>query len=408
MRKLSVLLALLLLAPAISQAKSLEDLLVEKGVITRGEAAGTSVVNASKVYWDAGTRTEFADTGFTAGWATYIQTGYAFYDTDESTGSDNRSSFEVRKARVILSGTVLHKEFSYFLQADFVGDKSASGSSSPALLDAYLTWHACDWAEVKVGQFKTGISRQFNVPDEKLQFATRTVTSDLFDLGRQQGLKADWKFADDRVVLSTAVFNGITDGEGINGVGLDTRHQGEIGLRADVLGKQDVFAEGDIDQTDELALNLGALVSYGQSTNSGTDFDTTDASVEVNLKYSGFSANAEYFYKNGNPDGGSNIKPQGFYLQAGYFVDPKTWEIAARYSWVDCDEDAAWGWSGTSEYGVNCSGNDSIDQLSLGVNYYWWKHYLKAQLAWDWISEDPASGDTMNSNVWSLFFTGYF
>ena len=51
MRKLTVLAALLLLVPTVSQAKSLEDLLVEKGVITKSEARGSSHDSGAKVYW---------------------------------------------------------------------------------------------------------------------------------------------------------------------------------------------------------------------------------------------------------------------------------------------------------------------------------------------------------------------
>ena len=100
MRKAMLLAALLLLTPAISQAKTLEELLIEKGVITKGEAGGVSDAGASKVYWNRGTRIDFPDTGFTTSIATQIQARYAFTDNDEDSGERNTSSFSLRRARL--------------------------------------------------------------------------------------------------------------------------------------------------------------------------------------------------------------------------------------------------------------------------------------------------------------------
>jgi hypothetical protein len=90
MRKATLVAALLLLTPAVSQAKTLEELLVEKGVITKGEAAGASDSSASKLYWNQGTRVEFPDNGFTTSIATMLQTRYSFNDRDEEPTSLRR------------------------------------------------------------------------------------------------------------------------------------------------------------------------------------------------------------------------------------------------------------------------------------------------------------------------------
>src|SRR5262249_51589103 len=135
MRKsLIIAAALLVAAPAVSQAKTLEELLVEKGGITKTEAknAGTSSA-ASKMYWNNGTRFEFPDNGFTAGFATHLEQRYEFFDDDEDFGGRDTSSFEVTKARLIISGTAMHNEFSYYLMPDFVGSKSGSGSNGTNL-----------------------------------------------------------------------------------------------------------------------------------------------------------------------------------------------------------------------------------------------------------------------------------
>ena len=139
MRKATIVAALLLLTPAVSQAKTLEDLLVEKGVITKGEAAGASDSSASKVYWNEGTRVEFPDTGFTTSIATMIQSRYAFTDVDEDSGAKNTSSFDVNRARLIVSGTAMNNEFSYMLSTDFVDSTDTEGGAV-GVRDAYIDW----------------------------------------------------------------------------------------------------------------------------------------------------------------------------------------------------------------------------------------------------------------------------
>ena len=81
MRKLIILSALVLLAPALSQAKNLEDLLVEKGVITKGEAKSAAAAQTDgHTYYNEGVRMDFADAGVTSRLNTFVQTSFTYYD----------------------------------------------------------------------------------------------------------------------------------------------------------------------------------------------------------------------------------------------------------------------------------------------------------------------------------------
>lgn len=397
MRKLSALVAVMLLAPGLAQAKTLEELLVDKGVITKGEAMGASSAGASKVYYDKGTRLEFPDTGVSMKINTQIQTRYTFTDVDEDSGGINTSSFEVRRARLIVSGNALHNEFSYYLQTDFVGNDDGD-AASPELRDAYIQWHACDWASVRMGQFKTMIGRQFNTSSWKLQFPDRSVAANQFDLDRQQGAAGYAELADGMLLVSAGVFNGISDGEGINRPGLDTKHTGVVTARVNVMGEMDSYSEGDVDWTDDMGLSLGGAYAY-----SDTEQDITqdDITVDANLKMAGLSLHGEFFYRSTDVDGGEEAEPLGWYAQAGYFLMPKTFEVAARYSSVDCDD-------GKSQDGI-CDGNDKVNAADISLNYYWWKHQLKAQLAYAFLNEEPVgSDDDINTNRWMFQLSGYF
>lgn len=391
MRKLLVLTALLLMAPAVSQGKSLEDLLVEKGVITKGEAQKATSGGASKVYWNNGTRLEFPDNGFTIKVNTLIQTRYTFTDADEDAGGKNTSSFSVNKARLYVTGTALHEEFAYYLNGEWAG-----GSAS--LRDAWLQWNACDWGNLRMGQYKTQVSRQWVNSDEKLQFPDRSVASDYFNLGRNQGLTGSAKWMDGALTGSAGLFNGINDGEGLNSVGTDTKHTGILALRWNPMGQMDSYSEGDVEWTEETAASFGLVYAYSQF---GDDGDRHSMSIDGNVKSSGMSLHGEFYWARNEVDSDSDsTTPVGFYLQGGYFLDPKAWELVARFSRVSCDDGDAYG---------ACSGNDNLNEVTAGVNYYWWKHNLKAQIAYVYERENAADGGGSDekSNKWMLQLSSY-
>lgn len=409
MRKASILAALLLLAtPALSHAKTLEDLLVEKGVISKGEAATATSNAPAKVYYNGGTRIDFADAGFTSQINTLIQTRYTFYDGDEDVGDHNVSSFDVRRAKLYISGNALHEEFSYMVNANFVGDSSGD-AKSPQLEDAWLRWNGCDWFSAQLGQWKTGVSRQFVAGDEKLQFVERTVVSDYFSLGRQAGASVNGKLMDGALTWGAAVYNGESDGEGINRSGVDTKHTGILNARWNVMGTQDPYVEGDVDWSDAPALNVGAAyghADFNRTTGTGTTAFVNDTgadivNIDANFKYQGLSLSGEYYVANVNPDVGEDQSPQGFYVQAGYFLKPKTLEIAARYGLIDCDNGNAGG-------ACSAQGLDSISEASASINYFWWKNQLKAQFGYDLISKDVLStDDNSNTSRWILQLSAY-
>lgn len=406
MRKVSVLLALLLLVPAAAQAKSLEELLVEKGVITKAEARGSMQDGGAKVYWNKGTRLDFPDSGFTANITTQIQTRYTYTDGDDNLGDSNSSSFEVKRARLKIAGSALHKEFDYVFQVDMVGADGADGEGSVAnVQDMYLKWNACDWASVQAGQFKTYISRQFMTSSTSLQFVNRSVASEYYDLGRQNGASVNFMdLADGMVELHGGIWNGESTGEGQNLAGVDTSHTGGLMLRVNPVGEMNPYEEGDIDMTEDTAVSLGVAYLYSSGTTEtedfNDDFDAGSLSIDANVKVQGFSLHGEFFYRDFEyDDANDSAEPVGFYIQTGYFVDPKI-ELGARYSLVDCDSGKAPG---------SCAGVDELQEASATINYYWWKHHLKAQVGYEHINEDPEGGGTSeDTNRWMLQLSSWF
>lgn len=440
MRKASVLAAALLLAPSVSHAKTLEELLVEKGVITRGEAAGTVSSSPAKVFYNDGTRIDFPDSGFTLKIRTMLQSRYSYNDEDGEALADptrnpdasfngvngtrvNTSSFDVVRARIVVEGTALYQEFAYKLEGDFVGTgnnpelvrDTVDGRKEPDLKDAYITWQPCEGWGTQMGQFRTFISRQFRNSDAALQFADRSVASQANFLGWQQGLAQSGESDDGMIQGSVGVFNGSSDGEGINSTGNDVNHSIQAALRVNPVGKMNVLEEGDVDYSDEVAVSVGTAFAYSEAHGDVAgigrqeDWDQYNVSADANLKYEGVSVHGEYFYKTAELQHrpvGLDYSTNGGYLQAGFFVLPRELELAGRYSIQDCDNGAAPG---------ICADRDQVQEAAATINYYWWKHALKAQLGYTYISEEYAKGvsgvrgaDEANSNRYTFQVSSFF
>jgi phosphate-selective porin OprO and OprP len=438
LRKTGLLAALVLFSPVASEAKTLEELLVEKGVITRSEASTTSQGNQAKVYYNEGTRIDFPGEGFTLKVRTMLQGRYTFNDEDEKFAQDesapaanwngvngtrtNTSSFDIVRARIVLEGTALYEEFAYKVEGDFVGTSTENlyfqdlvdSRKEPNLKDAYITWQPCEGYGTQMGQFRTFISRQFRTNDAYLQFADRSIVSDYNYLGWQQGIAQHADLADGLVQVSAGVFNGLSDGEGNNRTGVDTNHTVMGTIRLNPTEKKiDPFVEGDVDYSEDLGVSLGAAYAYSEAhqtlgpvRNRAQDVSYNHVSSDLNLKYSGFSIHGEYFYQGGELQHGNGFdySSNGGYVQTGFFISPRELELAGRYSYLDCDGGAAPGF---------CSGKDFVSEASGTINYYFWKHSIKAQLGYSNIHEDftqaAASGSfKANTNRWTFQLSSYF
>lgn len=410
--------------PMVAQAKTLEELLVEKGVITKGEASATSAGKSSggnaRVYYNEGTRIEFPDAGFATQINTLIQTRYTFADNSERRGQVNTSGVDVNQASLFVTGSALHNEFRYVLWADMAGNSNTKLSDRTStygdghsygnsqLNDAYIVWSPCEGWDTQLGQSRAFVSRQYNSNPAKMQFADESVASDFFNIGRHNGVTQSFNLADGKVVVGGAVYNGISDGEGVSRSGVDTNHAVGGFVRVNPTGKMDVYEEGDVNNTDEVATSVGASYLYSEAhswvdTNPYTDVDGNIVNVDANLKYAGFSLHSEYYWRNLQTQHSSLVDTsnQGGYVQAGYFVLPGELEVAGRYGIVSCDDGAA---------GGICAGQDDINEAAGTINYYWWKHQMKAQLGYFSVNNNAvgASDDDINTSRWILQLSGWF
>jgi len=369
MRKLIALTGLSLLIPFAVQAKTLEDILVEKGIITRNELALTQEESAEqpvKIYWNEGSRIEFPDDGFTTRIYTEFKTRYEFVDKQHEPNVDN---FKNTNLRIGIDGTALYNEFYYKFEADLQGD------AGDLVRDGYIQWQPCDNIHARLGQWKTELSRQFNTGITKMQFLDDTAASNLMHRGYQQGFGVGGDVLDGKVKLGASIRGGDSYDEGRNKPGMDNDVAGFGYIRADILGEMDPFEEGDLANTEELALNVGAAYGYSDFNAIEQNMRSQGVTADANLKYKGLSIAGEYLFDNLDPKlEDKDINYNAFYVQSGYFILPQQLELAGRFGYSDCDNGRYWG---------ECSGKDNIKQAGAVVNYYFWGQHLKAQLGYD-------------------------
>lgn len=392
-------LALLLCQSA--WAKSLEDVLKEKGVIT--EADYKEITKSKPITYLPGKGFTFAsdDERFKLSVGGRVQARYSYTDLEDNSKSPDTSKWEVRRMKLWLSGNAYSKNLTYLFQADFT-----QGSSSKLLEHAYLNYRLLDELQVLAGQTKVPFGRQWLNSSGSQQFVDRSLASDAFRPGYDAGVK-----------LSGDILNGLTTYElGIyGGAGQSTARSASDNAYAarvtvNPFGKM-AYSESDMDNSAKPLLSIGGnyyrntlaatytpavtndpatianeakpastslesnnVTLAGSSGWLGKGLTTFTSSEKINIdtfgadaafKWHGASIQGEYLL--GQADGRKSdktLRAHGFYAQAGYFIIPKTLEAAFRYSYVDPNRDKS---------------NDIMRETAGAISWYFDKHNLKLQ-----------------------------
>ena len=108
-----------------------------------------------------------------------------------------------------------------------------------------------------------------------------------------------------------------------------------------------------------------------------------ELTADLAFKYQNFSLEGSYDFRNidpnkpGTPFGEENA--QGFYLQGGYFLIPKKFEVAARYAWVDPND-------------PNQKDDNKQQEYTGGLSYYMYGHQLKLQANYSFFRNQNPTG----------------
>lgn len=396
MRRLNILLAAGLLAfPVVSEAKTLNELLVEKGVIS---ADDMNSANHGKVHYKDGTRLEFGD-DLSLKMNLRIKARYSYDDYEDASlrGMTDTSSIEVPQARVEFKGHALSKKVSFKLQNDFMSNRGTG-----LIKDIWLQMNFDKSAMVRAGQFKVPFGRQETNSSTKIQFIRRANVSDDLTYGRNQGAMLHGKLGD-QANYALGIFNGTSTGEGAangstTGTGTDNEHLGAAHFNASLVGDYDRSFEGDPYNSD-FSVGMGASATYGSGNNAMGDFDEWGVAVDLGTRVRGFSFQTEFLYRGMDIDGVSGSAGEqddyGLWAQTGYFFVPEEWEVAARFGWHSYDDDV--------------SAIDDEYEYGFVLGYFMRGHDIKFQTGITWVDTNTAAGgsDTLDFR-YEAQMLGYF
>jgi phosphate-selective porin OprO and OprP len=373
MKKLIVSVAVLagVLSAQGAFAKTLEDVLKEKGVIT--EEDYKDVTKSRPVDYKLGEGFTFTspDEKFRTSFGSCLQLRYTLLDNDDvnNNGSgQDQSKFELRRIKLFFNGYAYSKDLTYKLQINFANLQGGSISSGNGLLEeTWVNYRLLDEVQFRFGQDKVQFARQFITSSAAQQFVDQSVVTNAFAPGYDTGLMVHGKIAGGLVNYNIAGYGGL----GQNTFRATTDNAFAARLTVNPLG--DVkYSESDVEYSEKPLVSVGAnffrdtlngpetnklgftdsskgwfgigngLFAAARRISTGEAVDFNTAGLDAVFKWRGLSAQGEYFI--GQADGATtknSVRAQGFYAQAGYFVIPKQLELAARYSYIDPNRDVS-------------------------------------------------------------------
>jgi len=380
----AALLAAVVLAGQGAQAKTLEDILKEKGVIT--EADYKEVTKSKPIDYKLGKGFTFtsADEKFQLSVGGLMQVRYSFLDNDTA---KDVSQFNLAKGRLIFSGYAFSKDLTYMLQFGL----EQSGNAK-MLENAWIKYRIINELQIAGGQTKLVYSRQNMSSVGNLEFVAVSPVTSAFSPGYDLGAVVSGKVIGDLINYDLSVSNGAgqTSVRASNGA---TNNMAFLAhLQVNPLGAFG-YAEGDPQLSTKPLVTVGSsfYMNSLQKTAAAT-FETNNNGyagtsgwlgsnaavfaanekveiksfvIDAAAKWMGAFVQAEYFW--GQADGAltdNTLRAQGYYAQAGYCILPKRLEAAIRYSYLDPNRDRA---------------NDTQTEVIGALSYYFNNHNLKLQ-----------------------------
>ena len=271
---------------------------------------------------------------------------------DDSDGEDYDSGFELRRVRLRFDGNVFSEKLTYQIQYD-----ASRTSGTDSLLDAWAQYRFADEWALKAGQYKLSFSRERDLGPNVQMAVDRTLVDTLIGGGqtnRVQGVALTYGGTKDNPVrVEYSVDDGAlsqnTDFRDTN-TSFGTGGRVEFKFAGDWSAYKDFTARG----TKETLAVLGGGAHFNDTVNGNLLFSTVDFQLEFDNGLAFFAAAHGRSLFERNDGGEDDTFDSGFIAQASYMFN-KSWEGFARYDYLKLD-------------GV--SGEDTFNEIALGVNYY--------------------------------------
>ncbi len=266
-------------------------------------------------------------------------------------GTADTATFSVPRAEFRIDGFTLGKKLKYGFEmnlatraratttsvctnagctttANAVTAESTSGLAS--LNDYYIDWVPTSYFGVQTGQFKVPYLIQQLTSITKQQFVDRSLSTGFFDLGRDIGVNLHGAVLEDKLKYALFVMNG----DGANSLNRNSRSMLVGGrLEVPILGTYE-YSETDVGQSPDHNLGVGigyAFNENGSASQSGTIAGftkTQNGTLDVGYKHNGISFQGAGMITRASEV--AKLTNWGYNTQLGYFLIPKTLEVATR------------------------------------------------------------------------------
>lgn len=415
MKRMSALSALGLIAVLASSAsaRSLEDVLKEKGVIT--EEDYKEIVKSRPVKYKLGEGFNLTsdDGKFSSSMVGLFKIRYTLMDLDSANDSAAKqardsSKFELKGIKLMFNGNAYSKDLTYRLFVNFSNIAGNTTSNGGLLEDTWMNYRLRDDVQFRFGQDKIPFGRQFITSAAALQFVDQSIVTNAFAPGYDTGLMIHGKIADGLVNYNIAGYGGV----GQNTYRTTTDNAFAARITVNPLGDMK-YCEPDLDNSAKPLLSAGAnfyrnSIYVGEPQNIGfakssgwygvggttmppaqkfvapeqLDFNTFG--IDGAFKWQGLSVTGEYFAAQAKGQTSHHtLRAEGFYAQAGYFIIPKQVELAYRYSYLDPNRDIS-----------NCHWVEN----SAAVSWYISNNNLKLQADYTNVHKQAAIASTGGAN----------
>ena len=310
----SILLMLIIIFSAFplkaQQNPDLLNVLTKKGVLSQTEADSLRAGQAAK--------DKENQHGITIGSRALQISGLIQTEYEGFQQSGVNNTFLLHRARLDVKGDI-NDNWNYEVYTEFAG--------TTKLLDAYTTYKIADYLKFTAGQFKIPFSIESLIADSQLEFIDRTQVVNALagratdvignQNGRDIGIQVNGSFGK---INGRYLFN-YTFGI-FNGAGYDVTTDNNS--RKDINGRLSVHPVANLTVSADFYNGVGfyGTPAANQKRNRG--------GFDARYVTGGLSLQAEY---DKGTDG--NVKRDGYYGQAAYFVIPKKLQLAAKYDTYD-------------------------------------------------------------------------
>lgn len=316
----------------------------------------------------------------------------------------NKTTFEARRLRMKIGGHGFQPWLGYYFEVDLQPTRDSDDGSSNAsarVIDWRITLDKYKEAGLRVGQWKIDYNRERVDSSGRQQFVERSIANRVFTIDRQVGVQARGRLFEG-TAADLSYYAGVFTGEG-RGVRNDDESLMYAGrLQWNLLGRVLKLRQSDVEFSEKplASLSFSAMSNSGKctrwsssgcgnldgfasaSSTSNPGYDVTAWAQGSAYKYRGFSWQQEYHHKTvEDKQTGKEYDLTGGYAQAGYFLIPKTLDVAMRYASVK------------EPNKTDLDKENHREEYTLGTNWYFAGHNNKLTADYSYLTLDDANAN---------------